>query len=319
MIVATCEHKNKGKWGKTKAGTPRLRCKDCGKMFTESTEKLGGMRIGMDQAARICELLCEGMSVAATARITQCDPHTILELLVYVGNQCKRFMEEKIKNVFVADIQADEIWQFIYCKRFTANDRGYLVDRGDSYCYTAIERNSKLLVAWHLGQRTKDNTEAFCAKLRRAVRGRFHLSTDGLEQYPPAVAYNFEGMVDYGQIIKIFRDPSKEERRKYSPPRIIGIERKAIMGYPEKKQTCTSHCERMNGSIRTFVKRMGRLTYCFSKKWENHEAALGLFFAHYNWCRKHKTLKGETPAMAHGLDADHPWTMRELLEAVTAV
>jgi len=74
----------------------------------------------------------------------------------------------------------------------------------------------------------------------------------------------------------------------------------------------------MNGSIRNFVKRMGRLTYCFSKKWENHEAAMALFFAHYNWCRKHKSLKGRTPAMANGLDADHPWSVRELLEAVTA-
>jgi transposase InsO family protein len=74
----------------------------------------------------------------------------------------------------------------------------------------------------------------------------------------------------------------------------------------------------MNGSIRTFVKRMGRLTYCFSKKWSNHRAALGLFFANYNWCRSHKTLKGQTPAMAHGIAA-HPWTIRELLEHALAL
>jgi hypothetical protein len=67
--------------------------------------------------------------------------------------------------------------------------------------------------------------------------------------------------------------------------------------------------------MRLFVKRMNRLTYAFSKKWENHEAALGLYFAHYNFCRKHNSLKGSTPAMASGL-TDHAWTMDELLAMV---
>jgi IS1 family transposase len=289
-------------------------------MFTESTEKLGGMRIGMDQAARIIELLCEGMSVSATARIAQCDIHTVLELLVYVGNQCKRFMEEKIKNVVVGDVQCDEICQFIYARRRRANELPYSPFVGDSYCYTAIERNTKLLIAWHLGNRDDANAQAFCAKLRRAVRGRrFHLSTDGFNGYISAVDYNFAGLVDYGMVIKHFNEQrTSDARRKYAPASIVRTEKKAIMGIPDKRQTCTSHCERMNGSIRTFVKRMGRLTYCFSKKWENHEAAMALFFSHYNWCRRHKSLKGETPAMASGLDADHPWSVRELLEAVTA-
>ena len=60
------------------------------------------------------------------------------------------------------------------------------------------------------------------------------------------------------------------------------------------------------------VRRFTRLTNAFSKKWANHEAALGLWFAYYNLARKHQTLK-ETPAMASGL-ADHVWTIRELIE-----
>ena len=63
--------------------------------------------------------------------------------------------------------------------------------------------------------------------------------------------------------------------------------------------------------MRNFIKRKCRLTHCFSKKWENHEAALGRYFAHYNFCRKHRTIK-TTPAVATGL-ADHFWTVRELL------
>jgi transposase-like protein len=139
MIGATCRHKNRIKWGKTKAGTVRYHCKDCGKMMTESTDRLGGMRIGMDQAAKIIEMLCAGVSVSATARIANCDAHPVLDLLVYVGEQCQRFMEEQIRNVYVRDVQCDEIWQFVYCKARTANERGYFVERGDSYCFTVRE------------------------------------------------------------------------------------------------------------------------------------------------------------------------------------
>lgn len=94
------------------------------------------------------------------------------------------------------------------------------------------------------------------------------------------------------------------------------MKRTAVMGRPEMDRTCTSHVERLNGSIRTFVKRMGRLTYCFSKRWDNQKAALALFFAHYNFCRKHRSLKGQTPAMAHGL-ATEVWSVRELLQKVS--
>lgn len=58
---------------------------------------------------------------------------------------------------------------------------------------------------------------------------------------------------------------------------------------------------------------MTRLTNAFSKKWENLEAAYALWFAYYNWCRKHQTL-GMTPAMRQGI-ADHIWTLAELIGA----
>ena len=104
----------------------------------------------------------------------------------------------------------------------------------------------------------------------------------------------------------------------YSPARIIGASRTPMHGdvYQQDK-ICTSHVERHNMTIRTFVKRMNRLTACFSKRWDNHRAALAMFFMHYNYCRKHSTLKGMTPAMAHGL-ATEVWSVRKMLETVAA-
>ena len=42
------------------------------------------------------------------------------------------------------------------------------------------------------------------------------------------------------------------------------------------------------------------------------DAALALFFAHYNFCWVQRTLK-TTPAVATGI-TDHPWSVKELLE-----
>jgi transposase-like protein len=63
VIAIVCQHENRRTNGKTAAGAQRWRCKDCGKTWTESTEALGGMRIGLDRAAQIVEMLCEGMSI----------------------------------------------------------------------------------------------------------------------------------------------------------------------------------------------------------------------------------------------------------------
>lgn len=43
---------------------------------------------------------------------------------------------------------------------------------------------------------------------------------------------------------------------------------------------------------------------------------LGLYFAWYNWCRKHMALK-TTPAVKAGI-ASEQWTLEQLLIAVAA-
>lgn len=313
MVIQVCTHNNCKKNGTTKAGTVRWRCNDCGASWTESTEMFCGMTIGIDRAAKIIGMLCEGMSLSATARLTDTDIHTVTDLLNLVGDRCKRFLHEQIEGIHVDDVQCDEIWQFIYCKKATAKAKKIVGGCGDSYCFTAVERNTKLILAWHFGRRTSDDAVAFCRKLNRATFGRFQLSSDAFNGYENAVKWTLNAKVDYGQVVKQYGDTTREDQRKYSPANIIACRKQKISGQPDMARVCTSHSERHNGTIRNFVKRMGRLTYCFSKRWENHEAALALFFAHYNFCHKHRSLKGKTPAMASEL-AFHVWTVRELLE-----
>jgi hypothetical protein len=146
----------------------------------------------------------------------------------------------------------------------------------------------------------------------RATSGRFQLTTDGWASYKGAIPAAMPN-ADFATLIKMYGTPYEENR--YSPPRMIDTVITPRNGNPELKRVCTSHIERQNLTIRMQNRRMTRLTNAFSKKWENHGAALALHFAYYNFCRVHSTLK-MTPAMAAGIE-DHPWTLKELVEKST--
>ena len=60
-------------------------------------------------------------------------------------------------------------------------------------------------------------------------------------------------------------------------------------------------------------RRFTRLTNAFSKKLENHCAAVALYVTHYNFCRVHEALR-ITPAMQLGV-TDHVWSIGELVDA----
>jgi IS1 family transposase len=184
---------------------------------------------------------------------------------------------------------------------------------GDAYTFVGIERNTKLILAWHLGKRDAPNTEAFTEKLSRATSGHFQLTTDGLQSYPDAVSYSLGTRVDYAQLIKVYAHGDREGEQKYSPPEVVETISKAVIGSPDPRRICTSIVERSNLSMRTSIRRLTRLTNAFSKKWENLHAMLSLYFAYYNFCRIHSSIRC-TPAMESGITG-HVWTWREMLTA----
>src|SRR5205085_8264716 len=141
-------------------------------------------------------MLLEGVSVRSTERLTRVHRDTILGWLVEAGENCARFTERTLQRLTVRDVQADEIWAFVGCKERTRQRRGYGQERGDAWCFVAIERTSKLVIAWHLGKRTPDDTLTFAEKLRDATCGRFQLSTDGFRPYRTAIPEAFGLAVD---------------------------------------------------------------------------------------------------------------------------
>ena len=107
--------------------------------------------------------------------------------------------------------------------------------------------------------------------------------------------------------------PGNEAATRYSPGPIRDLETTVVRGMPDPEKISTSYVERFNLTTRMQMRRFTRLTNGFSKKLENHKAAIALHIAHYNLCRVHETIR-VTPAMALGV-ADHVWTIDELVEA----
>jgi IS1 family transposase len=272
------------------------------------------MYLPLDRALLCLHMLCEGNAVRAIERVTGTEKRTVLRLLLQVGEGCERMLVDMVKAVPVKDVQADELWTYIHCKQATRARKGITdPDAGDAYCFIGIERHSKLVLAWHLGQRNAWDAHDFIEKLARATAGTFQLSTDGFNGYPNAVEYACGARVDYAQVVKEFGNEGGEEARRYAPPRLIGQETIAVSGSPDEDRACTSHVERGNWTLRGHLRRFTRLSNGFSRKKENLRAALALYFAYYNFCRMHKSIR-MTPAMAAGI-ARKPWSLGDLLTA----
>jgi IS1 family transposase len=186
---------------------------------------------------------------------------------------------------------------------------------GDQYVFTALASSAKAIISYRAGKRDHDNTCDFLKDLRERVLGRPEISSDGWRFYEKAVHLAFGDNCAYGQIVKQYvGEPAKDAARRYSPGIVVGVERSRVVGLP--LNISTSYVERSNLTLRMGSRRFTRLTNGFSKKLEHHAAAVGLFVAHYNFCRVHEALR-TTPAMALGI-TDRPWSIGDLLDAALA-
>lgn len=181
---------------------------------------------------------------------------------------------------------------------------------GDVWTWTALDPDSKLIVSWLVGNRDAESANEFMEDVANRLSNRVQLTTDGLRAYLTAVDGAFGLDVDFAQLVKIYGEAPRREKR-YSPANYVGSEKRRISGSPDPEKVSTSHVERQNLTMRMSMRRFTRLTNAFSKKIENHEAAIALHFMHYNFGRVHQTLR-VTPAMEAGI-ADHVWSIEEIV------
>jgi hypothetical protein len=169
----------------------------------------------------------------------------------------------------------------------------------------------KLIVSWPLGSRDTDAALAFTHDLESRLANRVQLTSDGHRPYLQAVDAAFGDEVDYAMLIKHYGSPPQAETC-YSPAVCIGAEKQPKVGNPDKKHISTSYVERSNLTMRMHMRRFTRLTNAFSKKVENHAAAIALHTMYYNFVRVHQTLR-VTPAMAASV-SKKLWEVSDIVE-----
>ncbi|MEO3414599.1 IS1 family transposase [Roseovarius sp. CAU 1744] len=256
-----------------------------------------------EKRVMILNMMVEGMSMRAISRTVGCSINTVTKLLVDAGNACAAYHDEHVRNVKVSRVECDEIWSFWYAKeKNVADAKAAPRGAGDVWTWTGIDADSKMILAYEIGDRSAETAYDFMLNLRRRIDGRIQLTTDGHRAYLEAVGKVFGDEIDYAQLIKQYGEPrgTAKHERKYSPAECTGTKKHIVSGDPVEDLVSTSYVERQNLSMRMGMRRFTRLTNAFSKKLQNHLHMLSLYFLHYNFVRIHKTLK-VTPAMAAGV------------------
>jgi IS1 family transposase len=269
-------------------------------------------RLDTETRCRIIAALVEGNSIRATVRMTGAAKNTIQKLLLEIGERGLDYQDRAMRNLPCKRIQVDECWAFCYAKakNVTPEIAAKNPFAGDVWTWAAIDADTKLIPSWIIGPRDGVTARIFVNDLADRLADRVQLTSDGLRVYLEAVERAFRGNVDYAQLVKVYSNPTEGQKR-YSPADCIACEKHAVTGNPDPDHVSTSYIERANLTMRMGMRRFTRLTNAFSKKIENHSAAVALHMLHYNFVRIHQTLK-VTPAMAAGV-SDRLWEIRDIV------
>ena len=257
-------------------------------------------KLPVAKRVQILSMLCEGVSMRSISRVVDVSINTVSKMLIDAGTVCAAFHDEKVRAVRSKRVQVDEVWSFTATKQKNVAGMKRPVDgAGDTWTWTALDADSKLIVQWFVGGRDGYSAKLFIDDLASRLANRVQLTSDRQRAYLEAVEGAFGADVDYAQLVKLYGDTPEAERR-YSPAECIGSRKTPIEGNPDPAHISTSYVERQNLTMRMHMRRFTRLTNAFSKKFENHVHMVALYTVWYNWVRIHKTLR-VPPAMAAGL------------------
>ena len=269
-------------------------------------------KLPLKSRSLILNMLCEGQSMRATARLADVSFNTVAKLLIDAGKVCADLHDELVQGVTASRVQCDEVWSFTYAKqKNVAKAKAAPDEAGDTWTWTALDADTKLIVSSMVGGRDAEYANAFMDDVASRLANRVQMTTDGHKAYLEAVEGSFGADIDYAQLIKVYGNAPETLKGRYSPADCTGIVKRTVEGQPDEKHISTSFVERQNLTMRMQMRRFTRLTNAFSKKFENHMHMVALYTVWYNFIRIHKTLR-VTPAMEAGL-SETVWDMEDLV------
>ncbi len=273
-------------------------------------------KLPLAKRAQILAMLCEGASMRSVSRLADVSINTVSKLLVDAGRACATFHDDTVRGVVSKRVQCDEIWSFTYAKAKNVAEAKAAPDgAGDTWTWTALDADTKLIVSHFVGGRDGECAMMFMDDVAKRLATRVQLTTDGHRAYLDAVEGAFGCDVDYAQLVKIYGSAPGPAGR-YSPAECTGAKKVKVEGKPDLVHVSTSYVERQNLTMRMHMRRFTRLTNAFSKKFENHAHMVALYAVWYNFVRVHKSLR-VSPAMAAGI-SDRLWSMEDLAGLVEA-
>ncbi len=273
--------------------------------------------LSREKQIEVIAALCEGVGIRTAARLTGVNRGTVANLALRVGMGCMELHDRIMVGIRTERLDLDELWSFVGKKQKNVQ-RHEINAKGDQYVFIGMAGTQKAIISWGVGKRNTESTMDFLHDLRARVIGQPEISTDGFHPYRMAIRDAFGDSASHGVIVKTYSVTHlvKEAQGRYSPAQVVAVSREVVTGDP-KQYVSTSYVERPNLSLRMASRRFTRLTNGFSKKLDNHVAAVALYVCHYNLCRTHEALR-TTPAKALGV-TDRAWTIGQLVDATLSV
>ena len=238
--------------------------------------------------------------MGSISRVCDVSINTVSKLLEDAGEACAAFHDEHVRGVKATRVQVDEIWSFTAAKqKNVAAMKKPIEGAGDTWTWTALEADTKLIVSYSVGGRDSDCAKRFMDDVASRLANRVQLTSDGHKAYLDAVERAFGADVDYAQLVKLYGLLPIALKAATARPNALASRRRR-----RRQARSETHFDFVCGAPKSQHAHGNAAVHATNKRFfqevENHVHALALYFVHYNWMRIHKTLR-VTPAMAAGL------------------
>jgi len=206
-------------------------------------------------------------------------------------------------------------------------------DDEGTWIWISMAAETRLVLSHVVGERSQKSADKLVKRTAQYLKALPLFVTDGLKFYKIALLKQYGKLQSFIQTGKRGRPRHPrlipDELLKYAQiikqrtGRVLtGVEKRVIFGEDiDPKMISTSYIERQNLTCRQDNNRISRKTIGFSKKEEALDCQMTLYFANFNFCRKHRSLsckdengitKFNSPARQAEL-IDHIWSLKELL------